>query len=140
MKILAACRQRMIDQARRDAPNETCGFFTGRSSLIDDIHPMQNVSPDSNIRYEFQPVEHFKKMMELDRAGIPILGVYHSHPASEAYPSETDVARALLLDGTPTYPDYLYIIISLKNPAAPVTNAFRILPGGTVREEELEVE
>lgn len=140
MIILASCRKRMIDQARHDAPNETCGFFSGRSGWIETLHPMKNVAAEPVTRYEFDPVEHFKMLKRMEREGIPILGVYHSHPASPAYPSMTDVGRAILPDGTPTYLEYLYIILSLQNPVDPVVRAFRILPGGTIQEEDLAVE
>ncbi len=156
MNILAACADHMIERARQDAPNETCGFFTGRRQdipvaagtgpsmaggrrgLIESIHPMKNASAEPRIRYEFEPVEHFKTLKRMEREGTLILGVYHSHPASPAFPSATDVARATLPDGTPTYPEYLYIIVSLEFPAAPALRAFRVLPGGEIKEEGLE--
>ncbi len=134
------CRDRMIEQARRDSPNETCGFFSGRPALIEQIYPMKNVSDDPEVRYEFESVEHFKMLKRADREKIPILGVYHSHPASPAYPSATDVGRAILPDGTPTYADYLYIILSLQRPDSPVLRGFRILPGGKIQEEDLSIE
>lgn len=156
MNILAACREGMIAQAKKDSPNETCGLFTGqpfdrlraqpfdrlgaRPGLIERIHPLANVSQDPRVRYEFAPVEHFKILKKMEKEGVPILGVYHSHPASEAYPSVTDVGRAILPDGSdPLYPDYLYIIISLQHSGSPVVRGFRILSGGHIREEELIV-
>lgn len=140
MRIQRACRDRMIERARRDSPNETCGFFSGPSGLIEEIYPLRNASDKPKVLYEFEALEHFKMLKRADRENIPILGVYHSHPASPAYPSETDVARALLPDGTPTYPDYLYIILSLQRPDSPVLRGFRILPGGKIQEEELSIE
>lgn len=141
MKIPATCRRQMIEQAERDSPNETCGLFTGGAGRVERIYPMTNVSAEADVRYEFAPVEHFKMLKKLEREGIPILGVYHSHPASQAYPSVTDVGRAILPDGTdPLYPDYLYIIISLQMPKSPVVRGFRILSGGKIQEEELVIE
>lgn len=140
MKVRRDCRDRMIERARHDSPSETCGFFSGRPGIIETIYPMKNVSDDPEIRYEFDSSEHFKMLKRADREKIPILGVYHSHPASPAYPSATDVARATLPDGTPTYADYLYIILSLQTPDRPVLRGFRILPGGKIQEEELSIE
>lgn len=140
MLLTCVCRDLMIERARIDSPNETCGFFSGRPGRIEEIHPMRNVSAEPVVRYEFDPTEHFKMLKQMDRAGIPILGVYHSHPASPAYPSATDVGRAILPDGAPTYSEYLYIILSLETPAAPVLRGFRILPYGKIQEEELAVE
>ena len=129
----------MVEQARRDSPNETCGFFSGQPGVIEEIYPMRNVSGDPDVQYEFEPMEHFKMLKRADREKIPIMGVYHSHPASPAYPSATDVAMAILPDGTPTYSEYLYIILSLQTSDRPVLRGFRILPGGKIQEEELKV-
>ena len=138
MNIKSACYEEMVDRARRDTPNETCGLFTGRPGTIEGLHPMKNAASQPEVRYEFDSTEHIKAIHKMKREGIPILGIYHSHPASEAYPSATDVDRALW-DKTPLFPEYLYIILSLQNPSAPAARAFRILSGGEIREEELTV-
>lgn len=134
MKILSACLSKMIARAREDAPNETCGFFSGS-----DVHPMRNVAAAPRTRYEFDATEHIKTIRRLEKENIPILGIYHSHVASEAYPSKTDVDRAILPDGQPWFPDYLYIIISLQNSSSPVARGFRIQNGGEIEEEELVI-
>ncbi|MBI4179561.1 M67 family metallopeptidase [bacterium] len=140
MLILQNCLQGMIDQARRDAPNETCGLLTGRAGRIEQIHALKNVAEEAEVRYEFEPMEHFRMLKKTEREGVPILGVYHSHTASQAYPSATDVERALLPGGAdPLYPGYLYIIISLQNPAAPVVRGFWIRAGGEIQEEALSI-
>ncbi len=136
MKILRDCVDAMTERARLDVPNETCGFFTGLAGVIEQIHPMKNTAAHPRTRYEFEPLEHFKFLKRMDRECVPILGVYHSHPASEAYPSQTDVDRAMLPDGTPTYSDYVYLILSLAD-ASPVIRAFRIRQGGIIVEEDL---
>jgi [CysO sulfur-carrier protein]-S-L-cysteine hydrolase len=58
------------------------------------------------------------------------LAIYHSHTASEAYPSPTDVRLAF-------WPEAAYVLISLSDPARPVVRAFRI-EDGAVTEERIE--
>ncbi|OGH59268.1 MAG: hypothetical protein A3G34_03015 [Candidatus Lindowbacteria bacterium RIFCSPLOWO2_12_FULL_62_27] len=140
MRILRKCLDRMIELARRDAPNETCGLMTGPPGLVRVVHPIKNVSPEPRIRYEFHSNQHVYILGCLEREGIPVLGVYHSHPESQPFPSPTDVARAVLTDGTPLWPDYRYVILSLETPERPQARAFRILQGGEIEEEELKIE
>jgi proteasome lid subunit RPN8/RPN11 len=67
-------------------------------------------------------------MRELDQKGWDLVGIYHSHTHTEAYPSKTDVDLAF-------YPEALYFIVSLENPGAPVIKAFRITDGHIAEEE-----
>jgi len=72
---------------------------------------------------------------EMDARGLDLLGIYHSHTRSAAYPSRTDVAQAY-------YPDAAYVIVSLRDPDAARdavdVRAFRIRDG-VIAEEELVV-
>jgi proteasome lid subunit RPN8/RPN11 len=77
-------------------------------------------------------------MLEIERQGWELLGIYHSHPHTQAYPSPTDVALAF-------YPDALYFIVSLADPDQPAVRAFRIVKDeldartGEISEEPIEV-
>jgi proteasome lid subunit RPN8/RPN11 len=64
--------------------------------------------------------ELFAVLKELDDRGEDPLVIYHSHPASPAYPSETDVEMAF-------YPESFYVICSLENPQEPYIRAFTII-------------
>jgi proteasome lid subunit RPN8/RPN11 len=61
-------------------------------------------------------------MMEIEDQGWTLGGIYHSHTRSAAYPSQTDVNLAF-------YPDALYVIVSVEDPAKPDVRAFRIVDG-----------
>jgi proteasome lid subunit RPN8/RPN11 len=67
-------------------------------------------------------------MRELDQKGWELLGIYHSHTHTEAYPSKTDVELAF-------YPEALYFIVSLERPSEPVIRAFRINDANITEEE-----
>ena len=83
----------LLDHAIACLPNEACGLLIGRGRDIDRFVPVTNVaaSPD---RYTLDPEQHYRAMINAERDGLGILGVFHSHPNSGAQPSVTDIALA----------------------------------------------
>ena len=79
----------------------------------------------------FPPRDLFRILRELERSGRELVGIFHSHPATAAYPSATDVQLAF-------YPEACYLILSLADPERPVLRAFRIAEG-RVSEEPLVI-
>ena len=77
-----------------------------------------------------------------DDAGETLFSIYHSHVASPAYPSPTDVRMAFFPPGAteqpPMYPETYYILVSLQHEEADV-RAYHIRQGGTIEEEPIEV-
>lgn len=124
----------IVSHARQQFPNECCGLLVGRGSRSERVYRGTNVEP-SPFTYRFDPEEQFRFFREIDALGMELLGIYHSHPCSPAYPSQTDVAQAL-------YPDVAYVIVSLPSAHAPAAEvearAFRIREG-VITEEELVV-
>ena len=115
----------IVRHAEDEAPRECCGLLMGQGETITHHRPMKNVL-ESNVRYEMEARELFQFFKNLRAANQKHLGIYHSHPVSEAYPSETDVRESF-------YPDCAYFIVSLKNPHSPLVRAFR-LPGDGAEE------
>ncbi len=72
----------------------------------------------SSVRYSISPQEQMRVFENLEKESLEMIGIYHSHTHTQAYPSETDVKMAF-------YPDISSIIISLKD-EIPVVKAFRI--------------
>lgn len=124
----------IVYHARRQFPNECCGLAAGRGSRIERVFWGTNVER-SPFTYRLDPQEQLRFFNELDAQRMELLGIYHSHPRSPAYPSQTDVAQAF-------YPEAAYIIVSLPSADAPAAEvevrAFRIV-GGVITEEELAV-
>ena len=118
----------MVAHAREDAPNECCGIIAGRDGravkLFRAKHP--EASP---YRYSVDPQDLFRIHRECEENGWEFLVIYHSHTASEAHPSGTDVRLAF-------WPGTFYVLVSLMQPDQPVVRAFRI-EEGQVTEEEL---
>lgn len=95
------------EHARREHPVECCGLVSGSNGLITDIHQLRNDAETPETRYFATPEELFAAMRRIRDSGQSLLGVYHSHPRTPAYPSASDVEMAF-------YPEAFYFIISLE--------------------------
>ena len=129
---MLALPQAFIDEmtahALEDAPNECCGIIAGQDGRAVKLFRAQN-SEASPYRYNVDPQELFRIHRECDQNGWEFIVIYHSHTASEAYPSATDVRLAF-------WPETYYVLVSLMDRESPVVRAFRI-EDGRVREEEI---
>ena len=121
----------IIAQAREEAPNECCGVLAGRDGRVEKLFRAVNAEK-SRYRYNVDPNDLLRIRRECDAMGWDFLGIYHSHPHTEAYPSPTDVRLA-------AWPESTYIIVSLAHPENPILKAFRI-QDGRISEEELRIE
>lgn len=138
LEIARALVETIVDHARQQVPNECCGLLAGRGTRIERVFRGTNVD-QSPFTYRLDPHEQFRFFKEIDALGLELLGIYHSHPQSPAYPSRTDVAQAF-------YPEAAYLIVSLPASDAPAPDAaantelraFRIRDG-VITEEELAV-
>jgi proteasome lid subunit RPN8/RPN11 len=132
LELPKALAEAIVEHARQEFPNECCGLLAGRGTRVERVFQGSNIDR-SPYTYRLDPQEQLRFFRAMDAAGLELLGIYHSHVQSAAYPSRTDVARAF-------YPDAVYVIVSLRNGAvsgdAPEVRAFRIRDG-QVTEEEL---
>lgn len=94
-------------QALESSPHECCGLLSGKDNLIVTIHPLRNTAHTPLTNYFASPEDMFKAMRRMREMRQEMLGIYHSHPRSKAYPSPTDVQMAF-------YPEAIYFIISLE--------------------------
>lgn len=117
----------MIAHAREDAPNECCGIIAGDDGRAVKLFRATNAEA-SPYRYSMDTNELFRIYRECEEKGWSFLVIYHSHTASEAYPSPTDVRLAF-------WPEAYYVLVSLEQPESPVVRAFRILDGAVSEEE-----
>ena len=119
--LVGGMREEIIAHARAGFPEEVCGIISGRDGVAVELHRGRNVSPRPRTTYEMD-VETLMKQIEFDDAGLMLAAIYHSHPAGPPTPSPTDIDRAF-------YPDSVYIICSLADPAQPSLRGFRIVDG-----------
>jgi proteasome lid subunit RPN8/RPN11 len=109
----------MIAHAREGKPEEICGVLRGRGLLAFEAVRGRNVAGERIENYEVDP-QTLLQQFAFEEQGDEMMGIYHSHPASVAYPSATDAWNA-------NYPDCIYFICSLEDDDAPVMRAFRML-------------
>ena len=110
--------ERMLEQARAEAPIEACGILAGRDGRVEKLYTMRNAD-QSRYHCMMEPKEQFAVVKDIRAAGLKMLAVYHSHPETPARPSEEDIRLALM-------PDVVYVIISLRNADAPTVKGFII--------------
>jgi [CysO sulfur-carrier protein]-S-L-cysteine hydrolase len=117
--------------ARRDHPDEACGVIAGPagSDRPERFIPMLNAARSPTF-YEFDSGDLLRLYRDMDsRDEVPVV-IYHSHTATEAYPSRTDIGLA-------QEPDAHYVLASTRSPEREL-RSFRIVDG-VVTEEEVQV-
>ncbi len=123
-------REAIIATCVRALPNEGCGLLLGTAEgTVRDVVASTNVADSARI-YEIDPKVLLRATRQADDEGLEVIGVFHSHTHSEAYPSPTDVRQA-------PDPAWHYVLVSLLDAPADL-KSFRVV-GGTVDEEELAV-
>jgi proteasome lid subunit RPN8/RPN11 len=130
MRIPKAIYEELLEHAREDAPNECCGLIGGEDSVAKTVYRARNAEA-SPLRYNLDPQDQFRIMTEMEERGEELAAIYHSHTASPAYPSQTDINLA-------AYPDALYLIVSLAGGEKDL-RGFRIVDG-EVTEVGLDLE
>lgn len=133
LKISAAAMRQMVEHCRRDYPNEACGYLVGRDGRAIEAVALTNAhaSPSS---YEMDPKEQLQLQKQLRQKKLAHLAIYHSHVATEAYPSRRDIDRATAVQD---FFDGYYVLVTLKNAGRPSARAFKIRDG-SVAEEEIQ--
>ena len=119
----------MVRHALAERPNEACGMVAGLGNRATKVYPATNAEK-SPVRYLMEPRDQLRIMRDMEDHGWDLLGIFHSHTHTAAYPSQTDVSLAY-------YPDALYILVSLADEANPVVRAFHIVDG-RISEEPIE--
>jgi proteasome lid subunit RPN8/RPN11 len=131
--------QEMIAHAKAGYPNEACGLLGGSPGNSRVFYPMLN-RDDASISYFMDPTQQLKVMKKMREGGMDLCGIFHSHVASEAYPSEKDVRLAFYGDkSTEIFPEASYLIVSLSDTENPVLRSFKIAQE-KVTEEEIKIE
>jgi [CysO sulfur-carrier protein]-S-L-cysteine hydrolase len=132
VRIAQSLLDEIAAHARDDVPNECCGMVAGRDGEATRVYRARNAE-ESPFRYVIHPQDQFRITMEIEDQGEEIAAIYHSHTKSPAEPSQTDINLA------ENWPDPLYLICSLADPAAPDVRAWSIR-GGSVEEVDLDVD
>lgn len=120
----------IVEQARAEHPNEACGVLAGSDGAATKIFPMTNAER-SPVIYRIEPKEQLRVFNQIEDEGLELVGIYHSHTRSAAYPSHTDVSLAY-------YPEAVYLIVSIADADEADLRGYRILEG-RITEVELDI-
>jgi [CysO sulfur-carrier protein]-S-L-cysteine hydrolase len=133
LTISANLRAQILAHARADHPDEACGVIAGPegSDRPERFIPMLNAERSPTF-YRFDSLEQLRVWRQMDdRREEPVV-IYHSHTATEAYPSRTDISYA-------SEPSAHYVLVSTRDPERDEFRSFRIVDG-EVTEEDVAVE
>ncbi|MEJ8635253.1 MULTISPECIES: M67 family metallopeptidase [Streptomyces] len=135
LTITQALFDRIVEHARADHPDEACGVVAGPegSGRPERFIPMLNAARSPTF-YEFDSTDLLKLYRDLDdRDEEPVI-IYHSHTATEAYPSRTDISYA-------NEPGAHYVLVSTADTEAAGPFQFRSfrIVDGEVTEEDVKV-
>jgi proteasome lid subunit RPN8/RPN11 len=133
LTISEALRAEIVAHARADHPDEACGVIAGPAGSDRPVRfiPMLNAERSPTF-YRFDSMEQFRVWREMDERDEEPVVIYHSHTATQAYPSRTDISYA-------SEPDSHYVLVSTRDPDEAEFRSFRIVDG-VVTEEEVTVE
>jgi [CysO sulfur-carrier protein]-S-L-cysteine hydrolase len=122
----------MVAHCLTGLPDEACGLLGGDLATGQAVtcYPTRNLAASAKL-YTVDPKEHLRADRDAEATGYSIIGVFHSHTHTEAYPSPTDVAQA-------PDPEWHYILISLRD-SLPVVRSYRIIDG-VITEEPVRLQ
>ena len=129
LRIDRATYDAIVAHAREDHPDEACGVVAGPegSDRPERFIPMLNAERSPTF-YRFDSMEQFRVWREMDQRDEEPVVIYHSHTATEAYPSRTDISYA-------SEPGAHYVLVSTRDPDEVEFRSFRIVDGAVTEEE-----
>jgi [CysO sulfur-carrier protein]-S-L-cysteine hydrolase len=132
LTISTALRDKIVAHGRADHPDEACGVIAGPAGSDRPVRfiPMLNAERSPTF-YRFDSMEQLRVWREMDDSDEEPVVIYHSHTATPAYPSRTDISYA-------SEPGAHYVLVSTRDPGQVEFRSFRIVDG-VVTEEEVRV-
>lgn len=130
LKISQALYDEVIAHCRSRYPKEACGILAGKADVVSRVYPMTNVE-DSPVGYSMDPKEQLQADKQMRQQQEQMVGIFHSHTATAAYPSPVDVSLAIS-------PDVSYVLVSLKDQRHPELKSYRI-DGARITPEDVVV-
>src|SRR5450759_3514762 len=111
----------MLRAARSAVPLEACGLLAGENGRATKCYVLANADASPE-HFSMKPQQQFAAVKDMRAAGLKMLAIWHSHPASPARMSAEDMHLAYT-------PDVVYVILSLADPDAPQMRAFAVEEG-----------
>ena len=128
LHISREIRDAIVAHARRDHPDEACGIVAGAAGSDTPARLVEMANAErSPTFYRFDSMEQLRVWREMDERDEEPIVVYHSHTATEAYPSRTDISLAM-------EPGAHYVLVSTREPERTDFRSFRIVDGEVTEE------
>jgi proteasome lid subunit RPN8/RPN11 len=132
LRIDRSIYDQIVAHARRDHPDEACGIVAGPAGSDRPERFVEMINAErSPTFYRFDSLEQLKVWREMDDNDEEPVVIYHSHTATEAYPSRTDISYA-------QWPQAHYVLVSTRESDTAEFRSFRIIDG-EVTEEPVEI-
>ncbi|QBI52902.1 Mov34/MPN/PAD-1 family protein [Streptomonospora litoralis] len=132
LRINRAIYERIVAHARRDHPDEACGVVAGPEGTDRPERFIEMANAErSPTFYRFDSKEQLHVWREMDDRDEEPVVIYHSHTATEAYPSRTDISYA-------SEPNAHYVLVSTRDSETEEFRSYRIVDE-KVTEEPVEI-
>jgi proteasome lid subunit RPN8/RPN11 len=128
LTISRALQVKIIEHARKDHPDEACGVIAGPIGSDSPVRfvPMENAERSPTF-YRFDSLEQLRVWREMDDNDEEPVVIYHSHTATQAYPSRTDISYA-------SEPQAHYVLVSTRDEQTAEFRSYRIVDGEVTEE------
>lgn len=136
VKLTRSLYEEILAHAQAHLEAEVCGMLGGRDGRVEEVYRARNIAENPRTRFKIDPHDIAAISDKVEDRGMELIGFYHSHTHTQAYPSPTDVADW----PAPWYPEALCFICSLMDEDRPLLRAFRIGEGGEITEESIVIE
>lgn len=126
LRLSVEQHRRIVAHCYFGLPDEACGLLAGpvvgteASGFVSEVYPAVNADASSRT-YTVDARDYLRASRDAESRGDDIIGVWHSHTHTDAYPSPTDVRQAV-------DPMWVYVIVSLRD-EVPTLHAYRIRNG-----------
>jgi len=131
LTLTSVQRDNIVATCIRALPNEGCGLLLGTlEGMVSEVLSSPNVAESAKL-YEIDSRVLLRAYRRSEEMGLSVIGVFHSHTHSEAYPSPTDVAQA-------PDPTWHYVLVSLRDVPS-VIRSFHVTEG-VVDEEQISIQ
>jgi [CysO sulfur-carrier protein]-S-L-cysteine hydrolase len=134
LTISRELHDQIVAHARADHPDEACGVIAGMagSDRPERFIAMANAERSPTF-YRFDSAEQFRVWRDMDDNDEEPVVIYHSHTATEAYPSRTDISYA-------SEPQAHYVLVSTRDDNETEFRSYRIEEGKVTEEPVTVVE
>ena len=123
----------IVAHARQDHPDEACGVLAGPAGSDRPVRFIAMTNAErSPTFYRFDSAEQFQVWQDMDDKDEEPVVIYHSHTATEAYPSRTDISYA-------SEPQAHYVLVSTRDESETEFRSYRIIDG-EVTEEPVQIQ